>query len=105
MNSKKHEILREGRGGRAFYSGLRCTHMVYKRYRILLERAQRKIFVRITSAYKTVSTKAVQVIAEVIPIHLMSLAKKRLFNRRDGNTVQAKKRREDAREIGMTIQQ
>lgn len=38
-------------------------------YRKLIEKPQRKIAIRIASGYRTVSTKAIQVIAGTIPIH------------------------------------
>lgn len=41
------------------------------RYRKILESTQRKTAIRIASAYRTVSTKAIQVIAGTIPIHLL----------------------------------
>lgn len=53
---------------------------------------QSKVLLRITSAYKTASTKVLQVIAGVIPIHSMVIERKRLFDRRDGNTVQVKQK-------------
>lgn len=42
-------------------------------YRSWLERVQRKVALRICSAYRTTSTKALQVIAGIIPIHLLVL--------------------------------
>lgn len=40
--------------------------------RRLVERAQRKILIRVVSAYRTVSTRALQVLAGAIPIHLLA---------------------------------
>ena len=40
-------------------------------YRKLIEKPQRKVAIRIVSAYRTVSTKAIQVIAGTVPIHLL----------------------------------
>lgn len=42
-----------------------------KKYKQLIEGVQRKIALRISIAYRRVSTKAIQVVAGFIPIHLL----------------------------------
>ena len=44
--------------------------MVKEKYRQMLLRVQRKLALRISSTYHTVSTEATQVLAELIPIDL-----------------------------------
>lgn len=43
-----------------------------KQLKNILEKVQRKVAIRIVSAYRTVSTKAVQVIAGTVPLHLLA---------------------------------
>lgn len=62
-----------------------------KTFRRIIERVQRKTAIRTASAYRTVSTKAIQVIAGAIPIHL--LAKERSY----GNKINNKAHRQQAR--------
>ena len=57
-------------------------------YRVIMGRVQRKGALRIASAYRTVSEKAVLVIAGVIPINLWACKRKRIYDR-DPGTVEA----------------
>lgn len=61
------------------------------RHRRALEKVQRKVAIRISSAYRTVSTKAIQVVAGTIPIHL--LVNERVY----GNGANTKEQKTRAR--------
>lgn len=64
-------------------------------YRARLERLQRQAAIKISGAYRTTSTKALQVVASSIPIHL--LVEERSYE--PGTNTEAKKReREEERE-------
>lgn len=67
-----------------------CEALKLTKYRNLINSTQRKALLRVTSAYRTVSTVAVQVIAGVPPIHLLAEERVRLYKREDGNTERAK---------------
>ncbi|KAJ8967335.1 hypothetical protein NQ317_007980, partial [Molorchus minor] len=55
--------------------------MKVESYRLKLEKVQRKALLRIASAYRTVSTRAVQVVTGVVPIELMVEERKQLHER------------------------
>ena len=46
--------------------------MKYKKYVAMLARVQRKLALRICSAYRTVSLEAVQVLAGLVPLELLA---------------------------------
>jgi hypothetical protein len=52
-----------------------------EKYKKLLGKAQRKLLVRICSAYRTTSTSALQVISGTIPIHLLAQERGRIYVR------------------------
>lgn len=60
-------------------------------YKNILTRVQRKMLIRVASAYRTVSARAVQVITGTIPIELIIEETKNLYHRKDGNTETAKR--------------
>lgn len=61
-----------------------------KKYRLMLTSIQRKMLLRVTSAYRTTSAKALQVVAGVTPIDLLVMERNALYHREDGRTTQAK---------------
>lgn len=61
------------------------------RYRNILIKTQRKILLRVASEYRTVSAVSLQTIAGVPPIDLMVRERRRLHDRKDGATKQARK--------------
>lgn len=73
-----------------------------KRYREILIRAQRKILIRIASAYRTVSAGAIQAITGEIPITILAEERSRLHNRQDG---QDKNIKEEERNVSLTAWQ
>lgn len=48
-----------------------------EKYSFLMEKAERKLLLRVTSSYRTVSTKALQVISGIVPIHLFADEKRK----------------------------
>ncbi|KAJ8967271.1 hypothetical protein NQ317_000181 [Molorchus minor] len=64
--------------------------MTIKKYREMMIKTQRKMLLRVASAYRTVSTKAVQVITGIPPIELLVEERKYIHDRPDGQTKQAK---------------
>ncbi|KAK9739353.1 hypothetical protein QE152_g9154 [Popillia japonica] len=57
----------------------------------MMVRVQRKMLLRVASAVRTVSASAVQEGIAMIPIELMVEERKRLYQRRDDGTSEAKK--------------
>lgn len=67
-----------------------------KKYRDLLERLQRRSLLRVASGYRTVSTRAIQVICGIPPIALLAEERTNLFNNRHGYLTSTKsKQRSD----------
>ncbi|XP_072395087.1 uncharacterized protein [Diabrotica undecimpunctata] len=62
----------------------------YKKYKDMITRAQRKPLLKVTSAYRTTSTMALQVIAGTLPIHLLAKERQTLYNSRDGHLPQVR---------------
>ena len=54
----------------------------FKKYRLRMDGAQRRSARRISSAYRTVSGPADQVIAGIVPIHLLAQERKRIYERK-----------------------
>lgn len=52
-------------------------------YRSMFERMQRRIALRVGSAYKTVSLRAIQMVTGVVPIHILVSETKRMSERPD----------------------
>lgn len=59
--------------------------MKYRRYRDMYERTQRKALLRVASAYRTVSGKALQVITGTVPIDLLVEERRILFESGQGH--------------------
>lgn len=64
-------------GAPVWYSVLRI-----RKYEKLVTRVQRKMLLRVVSAYRTASAAALQVIAGVIPIDLLAEERKKLHDSR-----------------------
>jgi Reverse transcriptase (RNA-dependent DNA polymerase). len=62
-----------------------------QKYRSMVISSQRRMLLRVVSAYRTVSGVALQVIAGVPPIDLTIEERKRLYDREDGNSAHAHK--------------
>lgn len=67
------------------------------KYKKMIEKVQRKIAIRIASAYRTVATKSIQLIAGTIPIHL--LVKERTYEREANQKAQKTRTRENTMQI------
>lgn len=66
-----------------------------EKYRRMLLKEQRKLAIRIVSAYRTTSTEAVLVLAGIIPIHIMAMERRECY--KGNNTAQEKRtHREEA---------
>ncbi|KAG5883285.1 hypothetical protein JTB14_026862 [Gonioctena quinquepunctata] len=59
--------------------------MRYKTYEAKLTCAQRSALIRVASAYWTVSTAALQVIASAVPVHLLVAKRVTVYERGDGH--------------------
>lgn len=70
------------------------------KYKILLQKAQRCMLLRVVSAYKTASNSAIQVISGIPPIHLQVLERVRLYNSKTGHLNETKRKEREC-----TIQQ
>ncbi|KAJ8911231.1 hypothetical protein NQ315_014943 [Exocentrus adspersus] len=55
------------------------------------QQRNRKMLIRVASAYRTVSTRALQVITGIIPIELIIEERQILYHREDGSTEAAKR--------------
>nr|CAH7732275.1 unnamed protein product [Callosobruchus chinensis] len=55
-----------------------------------LERVQRKTLLRVVSGYRTVSTRALQVVSGIVPIHLVVDERRRLYNRADAASYEVR---------------
>lgn len=62
-----------------------------RKYKLLLEKTQRKMLLRVASAYRTVATKAIQVVTGAVPIDIMAKEREFLYNTRDGHLADVKK--------------
>lgn len=57
----------------------------YKKYKGMMERVQRKMLLRVASAYRTASTRAIQVITGATPIEIMVKERLYLYESRQGH--------------------
>lgn len=80
-----HSILLYG--APVWYEALR-----YARERKRLEGVQRKMLLRVTSAYRTVSAKALQVIAGTVPVYLLAEERKNVYESGEGNVPAVRQR-------------
>lgn len=54
-------------------------YMEVEYYRSMVERSQRKVLLRVASAYRTVSAKAIQVITGTVPMYLQALERAEVY--------------------------
>lgn len=84
-SSKKREILAGVVHSIVLYAApVWHRVMAVQRYRGMLERVQRQALLRVASAYRTVSVRALQVITGSVPITLLAQERNRLFGREGG---------------------
>ncbi|KAG5878677.1 hypothetical protein JTB14_037221 [Gonioctena quinquepunctata] len=90
--SKKREMLYSVVQSILLYGApIWYEYMRFKKHRELLTRVQRRMLLRVISAYRTASAKAVQVVSGIIPIDLLAEERWRLYKRMEGNNSQAKR--------------
>ncbi|KAJ8939664.1 hypothetical protein NQ314_011053 [Rhamnusium bicolor] len=68
-----------------------CEALRIRRYRTMLEGVQRRMLLRVGSAYRTTSTVALQVITGVIPIDLMVEERRYLYEMGNGQELAIRK--------------
>ncbi|KAG5890828.1 hypothetical protein JTB14_016206 [Gonioctena quinquepunctata] len=73
-----HSIMLYGAGDPIWSEATRV-----KAYRGMMEKVQRRISLRVTSAYEAVSLRAIQVIIGTVPIYLQVDERERLHRTRD----------------------
>lgn len=89
--SKKREMLYNVVQSILLYGApIWCDCIKIRKYRQMIIKTQRKMLIRVTSAYRTVSAKAVQVVAGIIPIDLLVEERQVLYHRREENIQQIK---------------
>lgn len=68
-----------------------ANRMAVAAYRLCMERVQRRMLLRIASAYRTVSNEALQVLTGFPPIDLMVIEKKRIHETALGHSVEVRR--------------
>lgn len=87
--SKRREILYTVVQSQSLYAiPAWISALRIKKLREILERLQRRSLLRITSGYRTISTRAIQVLAGIPPIYLVAEEQSRVFNARSNNRTQ-----------------
>lgn len=88
--SKKRGMLHNVVHSILLMEHLWCDYIKMRKYRQMTIKTQRKMLIRVTSAYLTISAKAVQVVAGIIPIDLLAEERQVLYHRREDNIQQIK---------------
>lgn len=91
--SKKREALHGVVQSTLLY-GAPVWHSILnvRKYQNVLTRVERKSLLRVASAYRTVSNKALQVITGMIPIHLLANERHRIYERGGNELVRTEER-------------
>ncbi|KAJ8964235.1 hypothetical protein NQ314_005064 [Rhamnusium bicolor] len=92
LSSGKREILCGVVHSTILYGApIWCEALRIRRYRTMLEGVQRRMLLRVGSAYRTTSTVALQVITGVIPIDLMVEERRYLYEMGNGQELAIRK--------------
>lgn len=93
-NSAKRTVLAGVHASVLLYAApIWADYMVIDHYRTLVNRSQRKVLLRVASAYRTVSVQALQVITGIVPLHLQAMERMEIYKGGGGQ-----RSREEARE-------
>lgn len=64
-----------------------CSSLVVQNHRQVLLGPQRTVALRVASAYQTMSTRSILVVAEIVPVHLMARGRCELRRLQNNDTV------------------